>query len=137
MQIGAGEDVGVLTVHFRDGGKTTELTYSPEKNGYIAFQQGKTMIDGNTEEGVIFRNVLVLWADTSVMDGEGHLDVQTTGEGEGYYARDGKLQEITWKRADNESNYEFYDASGNPITFGVGKTYAAIVPTGSPVDLAG
>ncbi len=132
-----GETNSEITVHFRDGGKTTKLTYHPEEGFYTAFQQDMDLIDGNTDEAVPFRNVLVLYADTSVMDGEGHLKVQTTGEGEGYYARDGKVISITWKRADEESNFEYYDGDGKPLSFGVGKSYVAVVPTGSPVDLVG
>ena len=131
-----GEEIGTITVHFRDGGKTTELSYHEDLGGYTAFQQGMDLIDGNTDEAVLFRNVLVLFADSGVMDGEGHLKVQTTGEGQGYYARDGRLIEITWKRADETSPYEYYDAQGNALSFGVGKTYTAVIPTGSPVDLA-
>ncbi len=131
-----GEEIGKITVHFRDGGKTTTMTYDKTLNGYTGFQQGADLIDGNTEKAVVFRNVLVLFADTGVMDGEGHLKVQTTGEGKGYYARDGKLVDMIWKRADEDAPFEYYDAQGNEIVFGVGKTYAAVIPTGSPVDLA-
>lgn len=130
-----GETNSELTVHFREGGKTTKLTYHPEEGFYTAFQQDMDLIDGNTDEAVPFRNVLVLFADTSVMDGEGHLKVETTGEGEGYYARDGKIAPITWKRADEESTFEYFHADGSPVSFGVGKSYIAVVPTGSPVDL--
>lgn len=133
----AGDSVNEIVVHFRSDGKTTKLTYSPENGFYTAYQQGQDLIDGNTDEAIPFKNVVVLFANSYVMDAEAHLYVQTTGEGTGYYARDGKVVEIKWARADETSSYEYYDLDGNPIDFGVGKSYIAVIPENSPVDFAG
>ena len=76
--------------------------------------------------------MVVLEANTKVKDKKGHLEVQTTGTGTGFYARDGKLVQIKWSRVCNSADFVYTDAQGNPISFGVGKTYIAIVPDGSP-----
>ena len=125
-----GESAGKLVMHFYSGGKTTTMTYDADSGCYTGYQQGYDLMDGNTEEIIQFRNVLVLLADTSVTDGVGHLAVQTTGEGTGWYARDGKMIEITWSREDNTSPFQYFDADGEPIAFGVGKTYVAVLPEG-------
>lgn len=130
----AGEDYNKIVVHFYAGGKTTTLTYDQELGGYVAYQQGAYLMDGNTEENVLFENVLVLKTSSSIIDGEGHLRVETTGEGSGWYARDGKLVEITWARDNEESPFTYTDAEGNVISFGVGKSYIAFIPESSPVD---
>lgn len=129
-----GTDVNQAVIHFQSGGKTTTLTYDETQGIYTAYQQGLDLTDGNTGENIPFRNVLVLFAHSYVMDEEAHLYVQTTGEGSGYYLRDGKAVEIRWSRADETSDYEYYDLQGNQIAFGVGKSYIAIVSEGSPVD---
>lgn len=129
-----GGDANQIVVHFRSGGKTTTLTYSDETGCYTAFQKGADLIDGNTNEMVLFKNVVVLYANSYVMDSQAHLYVQTTGEGSGYYARDGKMIPITWSRADETSAYEYFDMEGNPIDFGVGKSYIAVLPEESPVE---
>lgn len=131
-----GMDVSKVTIHFQSGGKTTELTYDPDLGYYTAYQQGMDLTDGNTGYAIPFENVLVLYAESYVMDSKAHLYVQTTGEGEGYYLRDGKLMEIKWARADETSPYEYYDLEGNPVQFGVGKSYIAVIPENSPVDLS-
>ena len=130
----AGDAASEIEVLFLVGGKGTVLTYQPDKGYYTAYQQGQTLVDGNTMEEIPFRNVLVLRAETSTLDNEGHRRIITTGEGEGYYARDGHMIPMTWKRSDETSTFEYYDASGNPITFGEGKSYIAVIPTGSPVN---
>ena len=76
----------------------------------------------------------MLEADSHVKDKKGHLEVQMTGSGKGYYARDGKIVPITWSRESNSAHYVYTDEAGNPISFGVGKTYVAIVPDGSPIS---
>lgn len=130
----AGEDAGKIVVSFRSGGKTTTLTYSAEDGFYTAYQQNRDFTDSNTDEKVPFENVLVLFAETSVTDNEGHLSVQTTGEGDGYFARDGKIISIRWSRDSEADPFSYTDESGKAVEFGVGKTYAAVIPTGSPVE---
>ena len=133
--IPAGTDVSQLDIHFYEGGKLTRMTHDPETNLYTMYQHGNTAVDANNDEPLTFRNVVVLFATTRIIDNKGHLEVQMTGEGEGYFARDGKLIPIYWSRESNDDLYTYTDVAGEPIVFGVGKTYVAIVPTGSNIDI--
>jgi hypothetical protein len=63
--------------------------------------------------------------------------VETTGSGSGWYARDGKMIEITWSRENEDVPFTYTDAEGNPISFGVGKSYIAFIPSDSPVEFQG
>lgn len=130
-----GEDANKIVVHFYANGKTTTLTYEEDQGGYVAYQQKAYLMDGNTEENILFENVLVLKTSSAIADGEGHLRVETTGEGSGWYARDGKLIEIKWARDNEEAPFTYTDSEGNPISFGVGKSYIAFIPENDgPVD---
>lgn len=131
-----GKNVDKITVHFRSDGKTTALTYDFEQSVYTAYQHGQNLVDGNTDQAVEFENVLVLFAHTYVMDSQAHLSVQTTGEGEGWFARDGKLIAIRWSRADENAPYQYFDLEGDPVEFAPGRSYIAVVPEGSPVDFS-
>lgn len=128
----AGDAAGQITIWFYNNGKKTTMKYDESKGVYWMSQHGKATVDGNNDSPVGFRNVVVLVADSRVKDNKGHLETQTTGTGKGYYARDGKIIPITWSRATNSDKYVYTDAAGNPVSFGVGKTYVAIVPDGSP-----
>ena len=128
----AGESASELTIWFYSNGKKTAMTYDEATGLYAMSQHGVSTVDANDDSAVAFRNVVVLEADTHVKDKKGHLETQTTGTGEGYFARDGKIIPIKWSRESNSAKYVYTDLDGNPISFGIGKTYIAITPDGSP-----
>ena len=128
----SGEAAGQITVWFYQNGKKTVMNYNESEGLYTMHQHGNTATDANNDSPITFRNVVVLVADTHVKDKKGHLDTQTTGTGEGWYARDGLIVPIRWSRESESAQYVYTDEAGNPISFGIGKTYVAIVPDGSP-----
>ncbi len=132
--IPAGDDASKIEIHFYKGGKLTRMTHDAATNRYTMYQHGATATDANDDTEVTFRNVVVLFASTKITDNVGHLDVQTTGQGEGYLCRDGKVIPIQWSRDSFDDLYTYTDANGNPVAFGVGNSYIAIVPTDSNID---
>ena len=130
----AGESAAKITVWFYNNGKKTVMNYDGENGLYAMFQHGNDSVDGNDNSPITFRNVVVLEADTHVKDKKGHLETQTTGTGDGWYARDGLIIPIKWSRESESAHYVYTDLEGNPISFGTGKTYIAIVPDGSPFN---
>lgn len=129
-----GEDAGEITIYFYNNGKKTIMNYDEDTGLYAMTQHGAASVDGNDNTPIRFRNIVILEADSHVKDKKGHLEVQMTGTGKGYYARDGKIIPITWSRESNTSHYVYTDESGNPVSFGIGKTYVAITPDGSPLN---
>ena len=132
----AGESASELTIWFYKNGKKTTMTYDGSTGLYVMSQHGETSLDANNDSPIAFRNVVILEADSHVKDKQGHLEVDTTGTGKGYFARDGHLIPITWSRENDNAHYVYTDESGNPISFGVGSTYVAITPDGSPFSFS-
>ena len=135
-----GETVQKITVYFNQGGKpgsytkSTTLTYDANAKTYLAAQHGGNYIDGNTKETVSFRNVVVLRARTSQQSGSSLMTIQTTGTGTGYFSCNGQLVPIKWSRASVNDPFTYTLENGNPVTFGVGSTYVAVVPTNATVN---
>ena len=127
-----GDDASELTIWFYKNGKKTTMRYDEGTGLYAMSQHGAASVDGNDDSSITFRNVVVLEANTSIKDAKGHLEVQMTGTGTGSYARDGKIVKIQWSRESNSADYVYTDLEGNPVSFGVGKTYVAIVPDIAP-----
>lgn len=122
--------------------KSTTLTYNAEDKLYYASQYGSDYVDGNTGETVSFRNVLVLRTaisqktDTNTNPADRLLYVNTTGSGTGYFVCNGQAVEINWSRESVTDPFQYTLASnGEPVTFGVGKTYVAIVPEKATVEI--
>lgn len=122
--------------------KSTTLTYNAEDKLYYASQYGSDYVDGNTGETVSFRNVLVLRtaisqkAGTAANTADLLLYVKTTGSGTGYFVCNGQAVEINWSRESVTDPFQYTLASnGEPVTFGVGKTYVAIVPEKATVEI--
>lgn len=130
----AGEDATEITVWFYNNGKKTAMAYDASTGLYAMTQHGAASVDGNDDTPIRFRNILILEADSHVKDKKGHLEVQMTGTGKGYYARDGKIIPITWSRESNTDHFVYTDETGAPVSFGIGKTYIAITPDGSPLS---
>ena len=129
-----GEDAGQITIWFYSNGKKTIMNYDEETGLYAMTQHGAASVDGNDDTPIRFRNLVILESDSHVKDKKGHMEFQMTGTGKGYYARDGKIIPITWSRESNTSHYVYTDEAGNPVSFGIGKTYVAITPDGSPLN---
>lgn len=111
------------------GWKTTSVRYEADTGLYSLREYGADYIDEDTGEKVTFRNVMVLYAKTSVLDDIGHLSVNFTGSGEGYFACGGKYVPITWER--DNGCFRYYLTDGSPLEFGVGHTYIAVLPSGT------
>ena len=135
-----GEKGEKITVYFNQGGnpgsytKSTTLTYDAQTKTYFAAQHGGDYIDGNTKETVAFRNVVVLRTNTSLQSDGSLLTIKTTGTGTGYFACNGQLVPINWSRETVNDPFTYTLENGNPVTFGAGSTYVAVVPTNATVN---
>lgn len=135
-----GEAGAKVTVYFNQGGnpgtytKSTTLTYSEQTGTYYAVQHGGDYVDGNTGNEVSFRNVVVLRAATTLQSDKLHLTIETVGSGTGYFACNGQMIPINWSRASETEPFTYTMEDGTPVTFGVGSSYIAVVPTNATVN---
>ena len=132
-----GQPASELSVHFNQTGsaaswsKSTQFVYDPESGLYMSYQYGKENIDGNNGQQLCFKNVLVLRSLTTNDPASSLVGMELEGSGTGYYACNGQLVNINWSRASAYDPFVYTLEDGTPVTFGVGKTYVAIVPLGA------
>ena len=111
--------------------------YDEDSKTYLKGQYEKMHIDGETGEQLSFTNVVTLECNQNVIPGDayGCLEVKFTGEGKGFYAAEGKIKELVWKKPSRTEKYTLYEKDGvTELTLKPGKTYIAIVPTGTEVS---
>lgn len=130
-----GENAELVTVNFK-GGKETIMTYNAETGLYEAAEYGSSIYDAGNDSYLVFKNVLVLYAEHwGVYDGKDtHSYYTILGEGEGHFACNGQIIPIKWYRDGLRDTYSYTLTDGTPLTLGVGKTYVAIASDTTPCD---
>jgi len=121
---------------FNPTGKTTTMTYNEEEGVYYGVQKWESkqskIADGNTNESVPFKNVLILNISVRYAENQYHVFTTMTGEGTGYFACNGEYVPIKWHRENPEDPFTYTLEDGSPVVLGIGKTYIAMLPNRSP-----
>lgn len=131
-----GDTANTVKVRFVYCGKTTNFQYNAKDKLYYVSQFGKPYEDGNTNQQIAFRNVLILRTDISRKTGSELMKVDTIGTGTGYFICNGQMVEINWSREKATDPFVYtLAANGQEVTFGVGKTYVAFVPQKAVIDI--
>lgn len=129
-----GEPAQVIQVPFSSY-KTGVFTYDPESGKYLVTEYGQPYVDGNTGEQVAVTNVLVIQTKVSQTGDElGHVTVDMTRGGEGYFACGGAIIPIRWSKPDRNSQLTYTTQDGKALTLGAGNSYVNIVPLESVVE---
>lgn len=112
--------------------QVTDFVYDAERGEYLRYQfNGEKHVEGTTGEQLSFKNVMILFCKTGAITGDPkyRIDVETVGEGSGYYAVNGTYTKIKWVKDSNESPIRFYSEDGEPLLMNPGKTFITVSPT--------
>lgn len=109
--------------------------YDAESGEYLRFQFGDPHMDAWQDKQVSVKNLFVLRMPTrDVPDSSLKLvEITTTGQGSGYYFCDGKMVEITWKKAGYNKPITFYTAAGQELTAARGQSFISVVTENASV----
>lgn len=117
--------------------KTGEFQYDPQSGLYLIEEYGDAYIDGDTGEQVGVTNVVVLkTAIRNTGDSLGHMTVDLSSGGTGYFACGGQAIDLLWSKDYPDGQLFYTDLEGDPIIFGTGRTYVCIVPLDSQVSIS-
>lgn len=104
------------------------FVYNDEDGLYYRFQFKKEHMDENTGTQLSFKNIILQYCDYTKIDAQyGYLDVESTGEGTGKYITNGKVIDVTWSKADENSPTRYFDTEGNEIVLNQGKTMVCVL----------
>ena len=118
-----------------EGIKDTSFTYHADTGLYTGYQYGTDLIDGTTSEAVLFKNLLVLYAESKILDDYGRRSFNLDTTGTGHFICNGKTVFIKWSHSGTGSSFNYTLEDGTTLELGVGKTYIAIVPTNSTITM--
>ena len=86
--------------------------------------------DYMTQSGrpVLAKNIIVQFVKNYALgDGSARQQLDTVGNGEGYYITNGKCVEITWSKSSRDAQTVYADKSGREIKLNPGITYVNII----------
>ena len=122
---GLGEDAvsGLkLTVPYNGAENKTIYTYDEELGAYLRSNGTRPFIDANTGEQVQVKNVVLQFANHSMID-EKHINIGLIGSGEAWILSGGKCVKGTWERESAASATVFFDADGKKVPLQPGNTW--------------
>ncbi|MFH1536378.1 MAG: DUF3048 domain-containing protein [Patescibacteria group bacterium] len=123
-----------VKVNFSSSSYEVEWKYDADSNEYLRFNGGVEHLDKNSEEQLAVSNIVVQYAETSLLEeNTGRLDIKTLGEGDMIVFQDGAYIEGTWKKEERGDRTKFYDSFDEEIEFNPGKTWVEIVPVDNEV----
>lgn len=128
------ETVSTISIPYTSESYASEYVYDKEKNLYMRSNGGLPHVDKNTGEQISVKNVVVQFADTSLLEADtGRLDIAVVGEGKAYIFQEGQVIEGTWSKEDETARTYFYDENEEKVSFIPGNTWVSIVPTDNDV----
>ena len=121
------------TVNFLFSSSTYDgdFRYDAATGKYLKFQRDTAHVDvGNNDKQLAFDNVLVMFANVTIItsgDEKDLSDFHYREGGEGYYFSRGKYEKVTWSKSSTGSNLEIKKADGTDLVLNTGKTYLSFV----------
>lgn len=100
---------------------------------------GSTPHVSQTTDILTAKNIIICHVKNYPLnDGENkdRQEVETVGEGTGYYVTNGKAIEINWEKPERTERTIYTDVNGNEITINPGNTYIQIVPMHSEITFS-
>ncbi len=123
-----GNTANSITVPFSSYTKAT-FTYNAATGKYEKGQFNAAHIDEATGKALEFTNVFILKTSISLMNANSsanYIDVDLSS-GDGYYACNGKIIPISWKKGGINNQMKYYTTDGKELTVSTGKSYVGII----------
>lgn len=77
-------------------------------------------------------NIIVIHADTKVIDDVGRISIDLDSGGQAYLINNSRKKELFWAR--NNGRIRFYDADGQEVLINSGKTWIQVMPNSARIE---
>lgn len=134
-QVKNGDNANKMTVKFSSY-KNTVFEYNSSSKEYDIFQFNDKQYDDYYNVQNTAKNVIAIFVNCSVIDDEGHINLELISSGNGYYMSEGKYIKIKWSKESEDSPLLFTDENGNQLVMTPGKQYVCCVPQYGSVEIS-
>ena len=129
-----GEPVENVHIMFPQKISMVRFAFDQKKGVFARYITDQDQPHLNAEgEQLLVANVLIQFADSRVIDGDGRLKIALTGEGDALIFRGGKVLKGRWQKTAGELT-KFTDRNGKEVSLLEGPTWLVIVPKGVKVE---
>lgn len=108
--------------------QTTSYTYDSENKYYLRFMDGKQHLDKTTRQQLHYKNIIIEKVENYDLDSYGRQDLETVGDGDGYYITNGYALPITWQKTNRDSKTIYKYLDGSKVVVNDGNTFIQIIP---------
>lgn len=108
--------------------QTTSYAYDSENKYYLRFMDGKQHLDKTTRQQLHYKNIIIEKVENYDLDSYGRQDLETVGDGEGYYITNGYALPITWQKTNRDSKTIYKYLDGSKVVVNDGNTFIQIIP---------
>ena len=108
--------------------QTTSYQYDSENKYYLRFMDGKQHLDKTTQKQLHYKNIIIQSVENYSLDSYGRQDLNTVGDGEGYYVTNGYALPITWEKSERDSKTVYKYLDGSKVKVNDGNTFIQIIP---------
>ncbi|MCR5829967.1 MAG: DUF3048 domain-containing protein [Lachnospiraceae bacterium] len=105
------------------------FVYDANEAQYTRYQFDDVHIDKNTQNPLVFDNIIIQLVKEWNKDDNGYQEMQIKdASGKGYYITGGKAVPITWKKNESERFMSYYDENGEILSINPGRTFISVFP---------
>ncbi len=109
-------------------GFKSSFTYNKDTKMYERTVYGQKQIDAETNERTVCKNIIIQFADVYDRgDDKGHLDIDTVGEGDGYYICQNLVVPVHWVKEGQYETTHYYLENGDQLVMVPGKTWICVL----------
>lgn len=108
-------------------GYIVKYVYNADNKVYERYINGKRQKDENSEIPIDAGNIIIQMTDHRVIDSAGRREIDTVGQGKGFYVTNGKYETITWEKKSYESPTLYLNQKGERIIFNPGKIFIQVI----------
>ena len=134
--------VSTFGLRWETDGRVVEYLWDQQSSKWKRFQDGSPMIDSNGIQ-LDSENIVLLYVDYSRSNADPNSpQAQSTGSGDGWLLRNGKIVGITWDRQFEALKWSFFDDdTGESVNLDHGRTWFILAQLGeasllTPVEAA-
>lgn len=109
--------------------QTRSYQYDETRKVYLRFMNNAPHNDKTTGQQLHYKNIIIMKVNNKTLDSYGRQDLDTTGEGSGFYITNGYALPITWHKSSRKEKTTYTYTDGSKVKVNDGNTFIQVMPT--------